>query len=64
MAKGPKPETGEAVGKIKWLDQVADHDYAAAEAYLSLKLDSEAVQKAIHASAGHAAPAHDSPSPR
>jgi hypothetical protein len=27
------------VGKIRWLDDVADHDYAAAEAYLSLKLE-------------------------
>jgi hypothetical protein len=47
MAKGQKVETTETVGKIKWLDQVADHDYAAAEAHLSLELDSEAVQKAI-----------------
>lgn len=47
MAKGPKIEPSETVGKIKWLDEVADHDYAAAEAYLSLKLNSEAVQKAI-----------------
>jgi hypothetical protein len=31
------------VGKIKWLDDVADHDYAAAEAYLSIKLDKTAV---------------------
>lgn len=35
------------VGKIKWLDDVAEHDYAAATAYLSLKLDEEAVQKAV-----------------
>jgi hypothetical protein len=33
--------------KIKWADEVADHDYAAAEAYLSLKLDEEAVAKAV-----------------
>jgi len=35
------------VEKIRWLEDVADHDYAAAEAYLSLKLDSEAVSKII-----------------
>jgi len=35
------------VEKIKWLDDVADHDYDAAEAYLSLKLDSEAVHKTV-----------------
>jgi hypothetical protein len=39
-------ETG-AVGKIKWLDHVADHDYAAAAAYLSLKLESDAVHQAV-----------------
>jgi hypothetical protein len=35
------------VEKIKWLDDVADHDYDAAEAYLSLKLEPEAVRKAV-----------------
>jgi hypothetical protein len=33
--------------QIKWADHVADHDYAAAEAYLSLKLDDDAVAKAV-----------------
>jgi hypothetical protein len=33
---------------IKWAAEVADHDYAAAEAYLSLKLSEDAVAKAIH----------------
>jgi len=33
--------------KIKWLDDVAEHDYAAAEAYLSLKLDGDAVRKTV-----------------
>jgi hypothetical protein len=44
-----KPETTEAgpIGRIKWLEDVADHDYAAAEAYLSLKLGSEAVREAV-----------------
>jgi hypothetical protein len=32
---------------IKWADAVADHDYAAAEAYLSLKLDEDDVAKAV-----------------
>jgi hypothetical protein len=35
------------VEKIKWLDEVAGHDYDAAAAYLSLKLDAEAVKKAV-----------------
>ncbi len=35
------------VEKIKWLDEVADHDYDAAKAYLSLKLDGEAVRKTV-----------------
>jgi hypothetical protein len=48
MAKA-KPETIEAgpVEQIKWRKDVADHDYAAAEAYLSLKLDQEAVAKVV-----------------
>jgi hypothetical protein len=33
--------------KIGWADHVAEHDYAAAEAYLSLKLGDDAVAKAI-----------------
>ncbi len=37
-------ETG-PVEKIKWLEDVAEHDYAAAEAYLSLKYADEAVHK-------------------
>jgi hypothetical protein len=35
------------VEKIKWLDDVADHDYDAAEAYLSLKFDKEVVRKTV-----------------
>lgn len=48
MAKA-KAETVEPgpVEKIRWLDEVADHDYDAAEAYLSLKIDSEAAGKAV-----------------
>jgi hypothetical protein len=32
---------------IKWAPEVAEHDYAAAEAYLSLKLSDDAVAKAV-----------------
>jgi hypothetical protein len=32
---------------IKWAADVADHDYAAAEAYLSLKLGGDALAKAV-----------------
>jgi len=48
MAK--KQEAGVEPGpveNIKWLDDVADHDYAAAEAYLSLKLDVESAGKVV-----------------
>ena len=44
--KARTPDGG-SVEKIKWLDDVAGHDYDAAEAYLSLKLDSEAVSKVV-----------------
>jgi hypothetical protein len=46
-AKAQVTEAGSGE-KIKWLDDVADHDYAAAEAYLSLKLDNEAARKAVN----------------
>jgi len=35
------------VERIKWRANVADHDYAAAEAYLSLKFDKESVRKSV-----------------
>jgi hypothetical protein len=39
---------------IKWATEVAEHDYAAAEAYLSLKLDDDAVARAVrHLRKGH-----------
>jgi hypothetical protein len=48
MAKGSVRATAiESAVKVKWRDEVADHDYAAAEAYLSLKLDEPAVKKAV-----------------
>jgi len=37
----------ESAVHIKWAADVADHDYAAAESYLSLKLGSDAVAKAV-----------------
>jgi len=45
--KSENLESSTPVEKIKWLDDVADHDYAAAEAYLSLKLDEDSVRKAV-----------------
>jgi hypothetical protein len=44
MAKGTptRPEV-----PISWREDVAEHDYAAAEAYLSLKLSPAAVEKAV-----------------
>ena len=44
MAKAPPAGP---VENIKWLDDVAAHDYDSAEAYLSLKLEDEAVSKAV-----------------
>jgi hypothetical protein len=41
-----QPTTAPAV-QIKWAAEVAEHDYAAAEAYLSLKLDDDATAKAV-----------------
>ncbi len=35
------------VQSLKWLDDVAEHDYDAAEAYLSLKLDVESAGKVV-----------------
>jgi hypothetical protein len=37
----------ESTVRVKWAAEVADHDYAAAQAYLSLKLGEEAVAKAV-----------------
>jgi len=46
MAKKPEAPSEPAV-RIRWADAVADHDYAAAEAYLSLKLSKDNVAKAV-----------------
>jgi len=40
-----KPDKGQV--PIKWQDDVADHDYAAAHAYLSLKLSPAATDDAV-----------------
>ena len=42
----PSPDTG-SVERIKWLEEVAPHDYEAAEAYLSLKFDGDTVAKLV-----------------
>ncbi len=43
----PNPAPGIPGVAIGWLDDVADHDYAAAEAYLSIKLDAATTRKAV-----------------
>ncbi len=48
MAKDKaQPAATAPVGKIEWLDDVAEHDYAAAEAYLSIKRDKDVVAKVV-----------------
>jgi hypothetical protein len=44
-AKAAKPEVGTV--PIRWLDDVAEHDYAAAQAYLSLRLDEHRATRVI-----------------
>jgi hypothetical protein len=43
--KAAKPEDGQV--PIRWKQDVAEHDYAAARAYLSLKLNPAATDKAV-----------------
>jgi hypothetical protein len=48
MAKPDKgPRTPPTVGKVRWRKDVAEHDYAAAAAYLSLKLAEAEVEKVV-----------------
>ena len=47
MAKESGPPAARTV-QIKWAADVAEHDYAAAAAYLSLRLDDDAVAKAVN----------------
>jgi hypothetical protein len=42
-----QPVPTSPVGKIEWRDGVAEHDYGAAEAYLSIKLDKPDVAKLV-----------------
>jgi hypothetical protein len=42
-----EPATGLEMVAIGWLSEVADHDYGAAEAYLSIKLDAKSTRHAI-----------------
>ena len=53
MAKDDKTSKGPGDGKnatsgVRWLDDVAEHDFAAAEAYLSLRLDPAQVDDLVH----------------
>jgi hypothetical protein len=43
--KAARPAEPGPASHIRWLDDVADHDYAAAQAYLSLKLGAKAAEK-------------------
>ncbi len=48
MGSGSKEEAHIGAGvHVKWAHEVADHDYSAAAAYLSLKLDAEDVDKTV-----------------
>jgi hypothetical protein len=35
------------IGRVHWLDDVADHDYQAAENYLSIKFDQATAEQAV-----------------
>lgn len=41
---GPAP----SAVQVEWAEAVAEHDYSAAEAYLSLKLSEDGVAKSVH----------------
>ena len=47
MAKKKAGGSGLAEVAIKWSDEVAEHDYAAAHAYLSLKLTATQARRAV-----------------
>jgi hypothetical protein len=47
MPKGEADKVEPVGVSIRWRDDVAEHDYAAAQAYLSLKLDPAATDKAV-----------------
>jgi len=45
--KAAHPAEPGPASHIRWLDDVADHDYAAARAYLSLTLEAKAAKKVV-----------------
>jgi hypothetical protein len=47
MPKNKDAESGPSEVPIKWAQEVAEHDYAAAQAYLSIKLASKPADKAV-----------------
>jgi hypothetical protein len=47
MAKDKAAKPAEGQVPIKWEKDVAEHDYASAQAYLSIKLTPEATDKAV-----------------
>ena len=47
MSKDATPKADPGQVPIKWADEVAEHDYAAAHAYLSLKLPAKTADKAV-----------------
>ncbi len=47
QAKGGTGPSGEEPLGVRWLDDVADHDFDAAMAYLSLKLDEKQASAAV-----------------
>lgn len=47
MPKNKPVEAADGSVPIRWRDDVAEHDYAAADAYLSIKLSATATAKAV-----------------
>ena len=47
MARNPPSKSDTGPVAISWRDHVADHDYTAAHAYLSLRLDERAADEAV-----------------
>jgi hypothetical protein len=47
MANDKQAKQNGPVGQIQWRDDVAEHDYAAAHAYLSLKLEDRVVDQEV-----------------
>src|SRR5262249_52685714 len=47
MAKKGKASTHRKIGRVHWLNEVAEHDYVAAENYLSIRYDRATVASAV-----------------